>query len=58
MAYRFFPSKNRKTFIDFAVKQKEFVPVPTRYNVTKELLDPKLGKITTLSKRKMFSEEI
>lgn len=58
LAYRFFPSKNRKTFIDFAVKQKEFVPVSTKYNIEKGLLDPKRGLITSKGKRKMFSEEI
>ena len=55
---KFDPSKKRKTFIDFAVKQKEFVPVPTRYNVAKGLLDPKRGLMTSKGKRKFFSEEI
>ena len=30
--FQFDPTKLRKTFIDFAVKQKEFVPVSTKYN--------------------------
>jgi hypothetical protein len=54
---KFVPSK-RKTFIDFAVKQKDFVPVPTRYNVAKGLLDPKRGLMTSKGKRKFISEEI
>ena len=55
---KFDPSKKRKTFIDFAVKQKEFVPVPSRYNIAKGLLDPKRGLMTSKGKRKFFSEEI
>ena len=56
--YRFSPTKNRMTFIDFAVKQKEFQPGSTRYNVARNLLDPKKGLLTSKGKRKMFSEEI
>jgi len=40
------------------VKAKDFVPVATRYNTARELLDPKKGKLTSKGKRKMFSEEI
>jgi hypothetical protein len=58
LTYRFSPTKNRKTFIDFAVKQKEFMPGSTRYNTSRSLLDPKKGLMTTKGKRKMLSEEI
>lgn len=57
-AWKFSPTKNRKTFIDFVVKQKEFLPGSTRYNTTKGLLDPKKGLLTSRGKRKMFSQEI
>ena len=55
---KFSPTKQRKTFIDFAVKQKDFLPGSTRYNTANNLLDPKKGLITSKGKRKMFSEEI
>ena len=58
VVYRFSPTKQRQTFIDFAVKQKEFMPGSTRYNTTRELLNPKKGLLTTKSKRKMLSEDI
>ena len=34
------------------------MPVPTRYNVSKGLLDPKRGLLTSKGKRKFISEEI
>lgn len=55
---KFSPTKQRKTFIDFAVKEKEFLPGSTRYNTANNLLNPKKGLMTTKGKRKMFSEEI
>ena len=58
LVYRFSPTKKRKTFIDFEVKLKDFMPSSTRYNVTRSLLDPKKGLMTSKGKRKMFSEEI
>jgi hypothetical protein len=58
LVYKFSPSKKRKTFIDFAVKQKDFVPPATRYNVAKGLLDPKRGLMTSKGPRKFISEEI
>jgi len=55
---KFEPTKMRKTFLDFAVKQKDHVPVSTKYNVARSLLDPKKGVLTSKSKRKFISEEI
>lgn len=55
---KFEPTKLRKTFIDYAVKQKDFLPPATRYNTANNLLDPKRGLLTGKGKRKMFSEEI
>ena len=54
----FSPTKMRKTFIDFAVKQKDFLPSSNRYNTSQNLLNPKKGLITGKGKRKMFSQEI
>ncbi len=34
------------------------MPGSTRYNVSKGILDPKKGLLTSKGKRKMFSEEI
>lgn len=58
LVYKFSPTKKRKTFIDFAVKQKDFVPASTRYNIAKGLLDPKRGLLTSKGPRKFISEEI
>lgn len=55
---KFSPTKQRKTFIDFAVKQKDFLPNQNKYNTVRDLLDPKKGLLTSKGKRKMFSEEI
>ena len=56
--FKFEPTKLRKTFIDFEVKKKDHVPVPTKYNVSKGLLDPKKGTLTSRGKRRFISEEI
>lgn len=58
LVYRFSPTRKRMTFIDFEVKLKEFMPSSTRYNVTRSLLDPKRGLLTSKGKRKFFSEEV
>ena len=56
--FKFEPTRLRKTFIDFEVKKKDHVPVPTKYNTAMSLLDPKKGVLTSRGKRKFISEEI